>query len=237
MKLLKTAVMAAFAAAALFPVSGVCAEKMSAVAVYVSGDVQVKRADAKDFAALKVNDSLSPGDSIKTAAGAKASLVSKGGAEIRINENSTFDIPGKNENANTFSLMAGQVWSRMLHKMAKLSVRTPSAVCAIRGTEADIEQKDIMTVKVYEGHVDLTNAAGKQSLHAGQVSTVSGTAAPAAPRAMSNSEKGNWQDGVTAKDINKYVDSMGGPGGEKKLKLKLDKDGKSKDVEVKLKKK
>ena len=235
MKLFRTAVMAAFAAAALFPVSGICAEKMSAVVVYVNGDVQIKRADSKDFAALKVNDALSPGDSIKTAAGAKASLVSKGGAEIRINENSTFDVPGKNENANTFSLMAGQVWSRMLHKMAKLSVRTPSAVCAIRGTEADISQTDIMTVKVYEGHVDLTNSAGKQALHAGQISTVSGASAPAAPRAMTSSEKGNWQDGVTAKDINKYVDSLNGPGGSKKLKLKLNKGGTAKDVEVNLK--
>jgi len=239
MKSFKTIIAALFAAGALLQAApAVCAEKMAAMVVFVAGDVQVKRAGAQELVALKVNDALYGGDSVKTAVGAKASLVSKTGAEIRVNENTTFDVPGKGEKPNTFSLMAGQVWSRMLHKMAKLNVRTPSAVCAIRGTEADIEQKDIMTVKVYEGHVDLTNSAGKQSLKAGEISTVSGAGGPTAPRVMSSAEKGSWQDGIDVKDIGKYLDKMGlSADGDKKLKLKVDKDGKAKDVEVKLKKK
>jgi len=230
----------AFAVTALLPATGAfCAPKMSAVVVFISGDVKFKRAETPEYAELKVNEALQPGDTIMTAAGAKASLVTKTGAEIRLNENTTFSIPGKSKVREMFDLSVGQVWGRMLHKMAKLNVRTPSAVCAVRGTEADIEQKDTMTVKVYEGHVDLTNAQGKQSLRAGQISTVGGAnAAPTAPRQMSGSEMGKWQEEIDVKDIGKYLEKVGlSDDGDKKLKLKLQKDGKAKDVEIKLKKK
>ena len=232
----------AFTFTAILPAGcAFCAEKMSAVVVFVSGDVKVLHPDTKDYVELKVNDALMPGDSIKTGAGAKASIVSKGGAELRINENSTFNIPGKSKVREMYELTVGQVWGRMLHKMAKLNVRTPSAVCAVRGTEADIEQKDTLTtVKVYEGHVDLENAQGKQSLHAGQISTVSGaSAAPAAPRQMSTSEMGKWQEGIDVKDMGKYMDQVGIPAeGRKKLKINVvGKNGKSKTVEIQLKKK
>jgi len=231
---------AAFAVTALLPAGyAFSAEKMSAVVVFVSGDVKFKRAAVPALAELKLNEALQPGDTIVTAAGAKASLVTKTGAEIRINENSTFSIPGKSKVREMFDLSVGQVWGRMLHKMAKLNVRTPTAVCAVRGTEADIEQKDGLTVKVYEGHVDLENKLGKQSLRAGQISTVSGAnAAPTAPRQMSGSEMGKWQEDIDVKDIGKYLERVGlSDKGEKKLKVNIEKDGTGKDVEIKLKKK
>ena len=230
---------AAFALTALLPAArAFSAEVMAGVVVFVQGDVKVKRAGAADFAELKLNDSLQEGDAVKTGPGAKASLVTKGGAEIRINENTDFNIPVKKR--NFFNLAAGQVWSRMLSKMAKLNVRTPSAVCAVRGTEADIEQKEITTVKVYEGHVDLTGNSGKtQALKAGQLSTVGAGGAAAAPRQMTPSEMGKWQEGVDVKDLGKYLQQLGlEPADNKRLKMKITgKDGKSKDVEVKLKKK
>ena len=125
----------------------------------------------------------------------------------------------------------GQLWTRMLHKMAKINVKTPTAVCAIRGTEADIEERDMLTVKVYEGHVDVENASGKQSLKAGQMSTVAGAgAAPASPSEMGAGDKGE--------DIGKYLDSLNSEvSKERKLKLKIQKNGKTKEIEIKLKKK
>jgi len=231
---------AAFAVTAFLPAGeAFCAGKMAAVVVFVSGDVQFKRDGAAEYTELKINEAMQPGDSIKTAAGAKVSLVTRGGAEIRINENSTFSFPGKSKVREMYELSVGQVWGRMLHRMAKLNVRTPSAVCAVRGTEADIEQKDTLTVKVYEGHVDLQNAQGKQSLKAGQISTVGGAnAAPTAPRQMSGSEMGKWQEEINVKDIGKYLEKVGlSNDGDKKMRLKLEQDGKTRDVEIKLKKK
>jgi ferric-dicitrate binding protein FerR (iron transport regulator) len=232
------AMAAAFAVSALLPAFAAAAEKMAAVVVFVEGDVKLKRDNARTAVELKVNEALQPGDSIVTAAGAKASLVTKDGAEIRINQNSTFEIPGKSRVRSMFNLAVGQLWSRMLHKKARLSVRTPAAVCAIRGTEADIEQKELMTVKVYEGHVDLSNKQGKQSLTAGQISTVAGAAAPTAPRQMSAGEQGNWQDSIDVKDIGKYLERVGlDPKGMRNLKVKVEKDGKTREVDIKLKEK
>ena len=227
-----------FLAAACLPGNASAAGKVNAIVVYVSGDVQVKRAAGGDFSALALNELLYAGDEVKTGEGAQASLATKGGAEVRLNQNSTFTIEAGGKVREMLRLKVGQLWTRMLHKMAKLDVRTPAAVCAIRGTEADIEQRDLLTVKVYEGHVDVQNAQGKQSLRAGQMSTVGGGAAPAAAKQMSASDMGNWQEGSAVKDMQTFLDKLSAAaGGDKKLKLKIDKDGNTKDVEIKLKKK
>lgn len=221
------------------PGRAAAAGKVNAIVVYVDGDVQVKRSGEEAFAALALNDLLYAGDAVKTGPSGRASLATKGGAEVRLNENSTFNIEASGRVREMLRLSVGQLWTRMLHKMAKLEVRTPSAVCAVRGTEADIEQRSLLTVKVYEGHVDVQNSLGKRSLAAGQMSTVSGAgAAPAAARQMGASDMGNWQEGVTAKDMQKFLDKLSAEaGGERKLKLKIDKDGETKDVNIRLKKK
>jgi len=226
-------------AALWLPGQAGAAGKVNAIVVYVNGDVQVKRSGESAFSALALNDLLYAGDEVKTGASSQASLATKGGAEVRLNQNSTFNIEASGKVREMLRLRVGQLWTRMLHKMAKLDVRTPSAVCAVRGTEADIEQRSLLTVKVYEGHVDVQNAQGKQSLAAGQMSTVAGAAAaPAAPKQMGSADVGNWQEGMATKDMQKFLDKLNAEsGGDKKLKLKINKDGKAKDVEIKLKKK
>ena len=228
------------AAALRLPGYAAAAGAVNAIVVYVKGDAQVKRAGVDTYSALALNDLLYAGDEVQTGQSSMVSLATKGGAEVRINENSFFNIESRNKVRELLHLVGGQLWTRMLHKMASLDVKTPSAVCAIRGTEADIEQRSLLTVKVYEGHVDVENSSGKQSLTAGQMSTVAGAgSAPAAAKQMSASEVGNWQDGAANKDIQKFLDKLlaASGGGQKKLKLRIDKDGKTKDVEIQLKKK
>ena len=214
--------------------------KIAAVAVHITGEVQVKRSGEKEFAELKVNDMLYPGDNIKTGAGARAGLVTKGGAEVRLNENSNFEISGSGKLREMLRLSVGQLWTRMLHKMAKINVRTPSAVCAVRGTEADIEQRSLLTVKVYEGHVDVQNSLGKQSLKAGQMTTVAGAnAAPEAAKAMSGSDAGKWQDEIKVSDYDKFIKLMeesAASGKKLKTSVKMP-DGTVKQIEGGLKKK
>ena len=94
----------------------------------------------------------------------------------------------------------------------------------------------MLTVKVYEGHVNVKNNKGKQSLRAGQMSTV-GSGAPSAARQMTASERGDWQEGMSVDDMQGFLDKLKAAGEEKTLKLKAEKDGKTKDIEIKLKKK
>jgi len=218
--------------------------KIAAMTVYTAGDVQVKRSGESSFSELKVNDMLYPGDNIKTAASSRVGLVTKGGAEVRLNENSNFEISAGGRLREMLNLGMGQLWTRMLHKMAKINVRTPSAVCAIRGTEADIEQRSLLTVKVYEGHVDVQNSLGKQSLAAGQMTTVAGAnSAPDAAKKMSGSEAGNWQDGAKAGDkisdydkFLKLLKESAESGKELKTSVKMP-DGTVKEIKGELKKK
>lgn len=238
MKLILTALMTTvfLSAGALLPDTCSAAGKVAAVSIYVQGDVNLLRSGSDTPEGLKLNMLLYAGDSIKTGAGAKASIITKKGAEIRINENSELTMPGKRGLRGLFGLSAGQVWSRMLHRMAKLQVRTPAAICAVRGTEADIEQRAFLTVKVYEGHVDVQNDMGKQSLFAGQLSTVAGSgSAPAAPRQMTADEMGKWQETIEVKDLAKYLKRVGLK--EKDLRIRISKDGQEKGVDIKLKEK
>jgi len=245
MKLLKIAVLglvitAAFAAGNSRMAYSIGSPKIAAVAVNIIGSAQVKRAGENDYSELKVNDMLYPGDSVKTGAASKVSLVTKGGAEVRLNENSTFEMEATGKVREMLKLGVGQLWTRMLHRMAKVNVRTPSAVCAIRGTEADIEQRSLLTVKVYEGHVDVSNTLGKQALKAGQMTTVAGAnAAPEAAKKMSGSDQGNWQEGVKASDYEKFINMMkdsAESGKALKTQIKMP-DGSVKTIEGQLKKK
>jgi len=158
---------------------------------------------------------------------------------VRINENSSFRVPGGKQRGKEVRLNMGQLWTRMLHKMAKISVRTPTAVAAVRGTEADIEMRDKMTVKVYEGLVDIMNGKGKQSLRAGQMSSVAGAgSAPTAPKKMASSDYSSWQSGVTAQDMNSFLKQLQeATDKEKTMDIQINKGGKTKKVKVNLKKK
>ena len=112
------------------------AGKVNAIVVYVNGDVQVKRSGGNAFAALALNDLLYAGDEVKTGPSSQASLATKGGAEVRLNENSAFNIETGGQVREMISLSVGQLWTKMLHKMAQLEVRTPSAVCAAKARPA-----------------------------------------------------------------------------------------------------
>jgi len=220
------------------PVFG--AGKLNAVVVYASGEVQVKRSGEQAYGELKVNDLLYTGDAIKTGAMSRAGLVTKGGIDIRLNENSDFELAPGSRVRELIRLSAGQLWTRMLHKMAKINVRTPSAVCAVRGTKADIEQRSLLTVKVYEGHVDVQNSLGKQTLSAGQMTTVAGAnAAPNAPKKMGAADAGTWQEAASVSDYDKFIKLLkesGDSGKKLKTSIKMP-DGSVKQLEGGLKKK
>lgn len=208
-----------------------------ALAVSVKGGVKLTRAGVKKPRKLRKADELYLQDTVKTGPGAGASLVLLYGAEIRVNENSVLEfIPGE-KRGSLVRMVMGQIWSRLLHKRGRLGVRTPSAILAIRGTEADIEQREALTVKVYEGHVDVENGEGKVSLKAGEMTKVAGpVSAPAAPVKMKPEDFGKWQEDISSAGIMELLKKLEARP-DKKLEFKVGKPGEDdKDVEIKLKK-
>jgi len=185
-------------------------EVVAGVIISLVGAPTVKAAKGKASKALKRNQFVNDGDQIATKAGEYVSIAFIGGAEVRISESSTFDVEsGGGKKPTQLFTTIGKAWTRMLHGHSGISIRTPTAVAAVRGTEADIESNERMTVKVYEGFVDVSNAQGKQSLVAGQMTQVAGAgSAPEAPKTMSDSDRGTWQNGLKTDGTEEAVERL-----------------------------
>lgn len=227
-------VLAASAAFAAAPVAG--------VVVSMEGRPEVQRAGEKGYAPLKFNDLLREGDTVKTGRGVRVGVAFVGGAEMRINEDSVFKMEsGGGAKPTSVFTMLGNAWTRRLHGKSGVRVRTPSAVAAVRGTEADISYgSGPMTVKVYEGHVDVSNAKGTTALRAGQQTQVGGAGqAPQPARALSPSDYGTWQNALKAADLKKSLQLLDEASvKDRALDLDMkDKDGKPKKVRMHFEKK
>jgi hypothetical protein len=185
-------------------------ETVAGVVIVLKGAPSVKRRGAAVTKPLKLNQYVNEGDEVVTKVGEFASVAFIGGAEVRISESSTFVIEsGGGQKPTQLFTTIGKAWTRLLSGHSGINIRTPTAVAAVRGTEADVESGDHTTVKVYEGFVDVYNDHGKQSLTAGQMTKVaSAQAAPEAPKTMNASDRQNWQDALKSDGALKQIDKL-----------------------------
>lgn len=225
---------AASALAAASPVAG--------VVISYEGKPEVQRDGEKDYRALKFNDMLHEGDRVKTGHGVRVGIAFVGGAELRINEDSVFKMEsGGGSKPTSVFTEVGNAWTRLLHGRSGMRVRTPNAVAAVRGTEADVNcGNGPMTVKVYEGFVDVMNDKGTTALKAGQQTSVAGGGqAPQAAQTMSPQDYGTWQNALKAADLKKSLKILDAAS-VKQRTLDLDmkgKDGKPKKLRMNFEKK
>jgi hypothetical protein len=204
-------------------------EVVAGVVIVVKGAPSVKPRGSSSEKKLKLNQFVNEGDELITRAGEYASIAFIGGAEVRLSENSTFRVEaGGGEKPTQLFTSIGKAWTRLLRGQSGINIRTPSAVAAVRGTEADVESGDRTTVKVYDGHVDVYNDKGKQSLFAGQMTHVaSASAAPEAPKTMTAADKQSWQDALKSQGAEKQIDRLKQEGDRRRsLELKT-KNGKT----------
>jgi hypothetical protein len=210
----------------------------------IEGKPRVVRADGKN-AKLKLNDILNEGDTVKTGPAARVGIAFVGGAELRINENSSFTLEkggsDKDSPTSVFTKL-GNAWTNLIKgSRATINVRTPSAVCAVRGTIADVNigPDGPMTVKTYEGHVDVMNDKGTTTLHAGELTQVAGGAAPQGARAMTPKDYATWQNSLKAPNLSRSLQLLNSAAVKNRtLDLKMkDKDGKEKTIRLNFEKK
>jgi hypothetical protein len=212
------------------------------VVISVEGKPEVKRVGAKAAGGLKLNDILNEGDTVKTGPKSRVGIAFVGGAELRINENSSFKmLNGGGDKPTSVFTSLGNAWTRLLSGNAKIEVRTPAAVCAVRGTEADVNiAGGPMTVKVYEGHVDVINDKGTTALHVGQMTSVAGSdAAPQAARTMTPQDYATWQNALKPANLPASMKLLNAAAVKNRtLELKMkDRDGKEKDIKLNFEKK
>ncbi len=157
---------AAFAAAALFYLSrnGRCA----AVLQSYFGSVSVLKSGTKDWA--KINTSpvaLFDGDEVKTGFLSRATIIFADKSRVNLSGRSLFALDQTKPNLSLMTLSAGVLHAAVSHiRMRSFEVKTPTSVCAVRGTRFKIKVlKDGTTlVDLYRGLLAVTDHKGQQLL-------------------------------------------------------------------------
>lgn len=150
------------------------AENWDARLKVVSGSVMVKPSDSDEWSRITGEIPLDPGDAVKTASDAVAELYLDDKGVISVGRNTELEVSSLDQGDTVFSIAFGSLAAKIKHLLNdkfKLQVRTPAAVCAVRGTEFAVEYsqlgKDTSIAVFDEGRVVVTptaEAAGSQGL-------------------------------------------------------------------------
>jgi hypothetical protein len=123
--------------------------------------IQVQHKDDSLWNAAKLNNPVYEGDIVKTSQECRCEVRLNDGGIVRIGEKSVFQFTSaalqKNQNAKS-ELKQGQVWANLSHRKSKqkgFQIKTPTAVCAVRGTIYRIDADTSTACLVYDGAVDV----------------------------------------------------------------------------------
>ena len=130
------------------------------------GKVEVQATGVEAWEKAKPNRPVFEGDVIRTAPKSRAEITLQGGGKMRIGENSELELTAANVKPMTKNFSAnlkkGNIFvsaKAVFGEKKSVSVRTPTAVAAIRGTKYRAKAGDDESeVLVYDGKVDV-NAA------------------------------------------------------------------------------
>jgi hypothetical protein len=121
-------------------------------------DVTVMRAGNSEWENAKLYSSIYNGDQIKTNKESRCETKLHKQGIIRIGENTTFSFqPDQLNNSFSTEIKKGRLWANIkkLVSRSNFHVRTPTAVCSIRGTIYRIDADSSTKVMVYQGTVDV----------------------------------------------------------------------------------
>jgi len=155
------------AAAGVLVFSCASAHASATIADYF-GSVRVLKAGTQNW--VKVDQApavLSVGDELSTGFLARATVIFKDGSKVRLGGSSTFTLDVTKPGLALMSLLLGVLRAEVTHNPARsFQVRTPTTVCAVRGTRFRIQVQAGGTtfVHLYRGLLAVTDRKGQQLL-------------------------------------------------------------------------
>ena len=165
----------------------------AAQAAYVSewrGEVELRKSGSKEWSLLAGDEKprLAAGDEMRTARASTVEIFMDDGSRVKLAPASAFTMSSETKEAVSLGLYFGRVRSWVKKFSKKFEVRTPSAVCAVRGTDFMVEAGDEGSrVEVYEGSVLTGDDKGNPSLvREGQFAEVPNGGLLRAPRQNPN---------------------------------------------------
>ncbi|OGS20677.1 MAG: hypothetical protein A2252_04705 [Elusimicrobia bacterium RIFOXYA2_FULL_39_19] len=212
--------------------AGVTKGAIVATIKVVMGNVKVLPNGEKKKIDAKETMLLSPGDVVETSGKSYATLIMANGAQIKINEKTKMNIEmpvGSEEAGSRVNVKVGQIWAKIISGR-QFYVKTPTAVCSIRGTELDVkvDESGQSEVMVFEGIVEVKNDYGVVQVNKEEKTVLKPNVAPQAPVMVDVTKVEKWQEVIVSKEEKKE---------EKKVEKKKEEKAKEEKKEEKKEKK
>ncbi|MCM2266859.1 MAG: FecR family protein [Elusimicrobiales bacterium] len=144
---------------------------MPARAAYIDswrGEVDHKKNGEQDWSRLYSDDKvrLASGDELRTGRASTVEILMDDGSRVKLAPITSFRLTAEGKEAVTLGLYFGRVRSWVKKFSKKFEVRTPSAVCAVRGTDFMVasDAEGNSRVEVYDGSVLTGDAKGNSNL-------------------------------------------------------------------------
>ncbi len=112
----------------------------------ISGTVMVKTVDGDEWSKITGEMPLDPNDMVKTSADGLAEIYLDDKGAMSLGRNTELEISSLEQEDAVFSLNFGSLVAKLKHflnEKHRFKVRTPSAVCAVRGTEFAVEYSQL----------------------------------------------------------------------------------------------
>ncbi|OGR44120.1 MAG: hypothetical protein A2X35_13055 [Elusimicrobia bacterium GWA2_61_42] len=175
----------------LILLAALCGQARAAYIDMWRGEVDLKRAGKTEWARLEGDEKvrLGNGDELRTARASTVEILMEDGTKVKLAPVSAFKMSSESKDAVSLGLYFGRVRSWVKKFSKKFEVRTPSAVCAVRGTDFMVasDEEGNSRVEVYDGSVLAGDSKGNSSLvRGGQAAEIPMGARMGTPRENPN---------------------------------------------------
>ncbi|MBO6717328.1 MAG: TonB-dependent receptor [Rhizobiaceae bacterium] len=152
--------------AEIFPRTGTAA---GSVISRKSGE-EIRFIDVSAWRSIDVNQDLLAGDLLRTNAIGHLAVLFADRTQIRLGRNTTLLVKHIAESTDSvFGLLDGSIWGRAESGGIGLTIETPAAAAAIRGTDFSLNvEGDKTSLIVLDGQVELANEFGSVSVAGGE---------------------------------------------------------------------
>ncbi|TBR20095.1 hypothetical protein EPO15_13625 [bacterium] len=133
----------------------------------ISGTARVRRPNTASWNQVPVNYVLSAGDEVKTDRSSRVTITFDDASRVEIGPNSSYLLEEAAGASSKMSLNFGRLKAWVTKASSRrFAVRTPTAVCSVRGTEfgVDVGQDGRTSVALFEGQLGVQDNKGNEVL-------------------------------------------------------------------------
>ncbi|MEY9103201.1 FecR domain-containing protein [Sinorhizobium fredii] len=142
---------------------------------------EIRFIEVEGWRNVEVSQDLIAGDTLRTNASGSLALLFSDDTQMRMGRNTTLLVKEIGQGSDSeLELKSGAIWARAKRGGSGLTVDTPSAAAAIRGTDwtLSVSGNGETTLSVLEGSVELKNAQGSVTVNQGEGAVASIGQAP-----------------------------------------------------------